>query len=75
MLRKIKNKITHYTRQLLIAIILGVRPFLGPTYTCRFVVSCTDYAIDQLETEPIFSAIWNILKRLCMCNPFYKTMR
>jgi len=56
-------------KKILITCIVGLRPLLGPA-TCKFHITCTPYAIDQLETQPLHKALWNIIKRLLMCSPF-----
>lgn len=58
--------------QLLIYLILGLRPLLGPPARCKFTVTCTQYAVLQLKEKPLFPAIWAIIKRLLACNPFTK---
>ncbi len=56
-------------KKFLTFLILGLRPLLGPA-ACKFPVSCTDYAVEQLEKERITKAVWRITKRLLKCNPF-----
>jgi putative component of membrane protein insertase Oxa1/YidC/SpoIIIJ protein YidD len=57
--------------KLLIFIILGTRPLLGPPARCRYAVTCTHFAIAELQTTPLHKALWSILKRILSCNPFY----
>jgi len=54
---------------LLIFLIRGLRPFLGPSH-CKYPISCTNYAAEQLKTKPLLAAIWLITKRVLSCNPF-----
>jgi putative component of membrane protein insertase Oxa1/YidC/SpoIIIJ protein YidD len=51
-------------------LIRGLRPLLGPA-SCRFHQGCTAYALVKLKTEPLPHALWNIGKRLFLCNPFW----
>jgi putative membrane protein insertion efficiency factor len=37
---------------------------------CRFQPSCSDYALEALETQPPIKAVGMILKRLARCRPF-----
>lgn len=60
------------TRWLLVTLIVCLRPILGPPCRCRYYVSCTQFAVFQLENEPQFwRAIWLIFKRLASCHPFH----
>lgn len=71
-MKKIVFIITWPLKQLLLGLIYGIRPFLGPS-NCKYYVSCTDYGIQQLNDEPVHKAVWNITKRLVNCaNPFKK---
>lgn len=54
----------------IIFIITGLRPLLGPA-ECRFEVSCTNYAKDELKNKPLLKALFSIIKRLLSCNPFF----
>ncbi|MCA9769793.1 membrane protein insertion efficiency factor YidD [Candidatus Dependentiae bacterium] len=57
--------------KILIFILRGARPLLGPQARCKYKVGCTDYAVQQLQEKKIFVAIWCIFKRVLLCNPFY----
>ena len=48
--------------------ITGIRPLFGPAQ-CRFTVSCTKFAILQLQEKSFFSAVYAIGKRVISCNP------
>lgn len=54
---------------LLIFLIRGLRPLLGPSH-CKYAISCTNYAAQKLSKEPLFKAVWQITKRVLSCNPF-----
>ena len=48
---------------------------ITPTHmhtACRFYPTCSNYAIEALETYNIFKALYLIIKRLLKCNPFNK---
>lgn len=57
---------------LLIALVrayqLTLRPFLGRQ--CRFVPTCSDYAIDALRTHRPLKALRLTARRLGRCHPF-----
>ena len=52
-------------------LIICIRPLLGPPGCCRFEISCSDYALMQLDDAPFFKAIPAIIKRVLSCNPFW----
>lgn len=50
-------------------LIKGLRPLFGPAH-CKYPVSCTVYAHEQLKTESLLRAIKKIVIRVLSCNPF-----
>ncbi len=50
-------------------LIMSLRPLLGPPAHCVYALSCTKFALYQLEHEPLGKAVWVIIKRLLSCNP------
>jgi len=63
------NLIAKTIGYILIFLIRGLRPLLGPAH-CKYPISCTDYAEDTLKKESLLKAIWLITKRVLSCNPF-----
>jgi putative component of membrane protein insertase Oxa1/YidC/SpoIIIJ protein YidD len=57
--------------QILIKIILEIRPLFGPLGVCPFKLGCTDFAIFQLEQNLLPNALCQILMRLIRCNPVW----
>ena len=56
--------------ELCINLIQAFRYLFGPgQQVCPFTVGCTQYAIQQLRTEPFLHAWKNIIHRLLLCNP------
>ena len=45
-----------------------VSPVLGPR--CRFLPSCSEYAIDALERHGLWRGGWLALQRIVRCQPF-----
>ena len=45
------------------------RPFLGRN--CRFVPSCSDYAIEAVERHGALEGSWLALKRIGRCHPWH----
>ena len=50
-------------------LIMSLRPLLGPPVHCVYALSCTKFALYQLQEEPLGKAVWAIIKRLLSCNP------
>ena len=47
----------------------AISPYTPPS--CRFVPTCSQYAIEALEKYGALKGGWLTLKRLCRCHPFY----
>ena len=47
---------------------LLVSPILGPR--CRFLPTCSDYALEALERHGAFFGSWLAVRRVCRCHPF-----
>jgi putative membrane protein insertion efficiency factor len=47
---------------------LVVSPLLG--HNCRFLPSCSDYAIEAIGTHGPLPGSWLAAKRLCRCHPW-----
>jgi uncharacterized protein len=45
-----------------------ISPWLGPK--CRFVPSCSQYALDALQKYGLFKGGWLALKRISRCHPW-----
>jgi putative membrane protein insertion efficiency factor len=43
-------------------------PLLGPR--CRFYPSCSQYAIEALESHGALRGSWLSARRICRCHPF-----
>lgn len=56
--------------KILIFLIRGIRPFFGIAH-CKYAVSCTKFAVWQLEEERLLVALWEIGKRVLSCNPLW----
>jgi len=59
-----------FLNKLVIFLIISLRPLFGIAH-CRYAVTCTKFAIWQLEEKPLLPALWCIFKRVCLCNPFF----
>ena len=47
---------------------LTISPLLGTN--CRFVPSCSNYAIQSIEEKGVVKGIYFSLKRVLKCHPF-----
>ncbi|MEM7027550.1 MAG: membrane protein insertion efficiency factor YidD [Pseudomonadota bacterium] len=45
-----------------------LRCFLPPS--CRFIPSCSDYAIESIERFGLMKGCYLSTKRICRCQPF-----
>lgn len=39
---------------------------------CRFLPTCSEYAVEAVEKYGAVKGGWLALKRICRCHPFYK---
>ena len=57
----------------LVALIQAYRyllsPFLGNH--CRYTPSCSQYALEAIETHGVFKGAWLSVKRLGSCHPWH----
>ena len=38
--------------------------------TCRFVPTCSEYAIEAIRKHGPFKGLWLAIKRICRCHPW-----
>lgn len=62
-----------YVTTTLIFLIKTIRPLLGPA-SCKFPISCTEFAITALSSLPFHKAVYATVKRVFYCNPFTKNL-
>ena len=43
-------------------------PFLSPS--CRFIPTCSEYAMEAVEKYGAIRGSWISVKRICRCQPF-----
>ena len=59
-------------RRVLIWLVRGYQVALSPLLppTCRFVPSCSAYAVEALERHGAVRGSWLTIRRLARCHPF-----
>ncbi len=45
--------------------------FFGPQAGCRFLPTCSQYALECFQTHSFFRAVFLSLKRIGRCQPFH----
>ena len=61
-------------KRLLLAVIRFYRGHISP-YTkpsCRFIPTCSQYAMTAIERYGAWKGGWLALKRICRCHPFHR---
>ena len=61
-------------KRLLLAIIRFYQKHISP-YTkpsCRFIPTCSQYALTAIERYGAWKGGWLALKRICRCHPFHR---
>ena len=61
-------------KRLLIALVKFYRRFISPLTPprCRFVPTCSQYALEALEKYGAAKGTWLTVKRLSRCHPFHR---
>ena len=57
---------------LLLALVKGYRLFISPLTppSCRFIPTCSQYALDAIDIHGPLKGTWLSTKRICRCHPF-----
>ena len=58
----------------LIAMVRFYRRAISPLFppSCRFVPTCSEYALEALEKYGAFKGGWLAFRRILRCNPLHK---
>lgn len=61
-------------KALLLAAVTFYRRFISPVTppSCRFIPTCSEYALEALEKYGAAKGLWLTVKRLSKCHPFHK---
>lgn len=57
-----------FIKSLLVRLIMGLRPLLGPA-SCYFEETCCPFSLRMLKEKPLLIACIAIAKRIFLCNP------
>lgn len=47
---------------------VAISPFIGPR--CRYIPTCSQYAIESLKSYGAVHGTWLATKRICRCHPW-----
>ncbi|MFN7140902.1 MAG: membrane protein insertion efficiency factor YidD [Limisphaerales bacterium] len=42
----------------------------GPMSGCRYTPTCSQFAVEALQTHGAFPGTWLTIKRICRCHPY-----
>ena len=61
-------------KRILMALVKFYRKFISPMRRpcCRFIPTCSQYALEALEKYGAIKGSWLALKRILRCNPLCK---
>ena len=61
-------------KRFLIALVLFYRKHISPLSPpkCRYIPTCSAYALEALEKYGAFKGGWLALRRVLRCHPFHK---
>ena len=61
-------------KRLLLAIVRFYRKRISPLTRpcCRFIPTCSEYALIAIERYGAWKGGWLALKRICRCHPFHR---
>jgi putative membrane protein insertion efficiency factor len=60
-------------QSILILLIRGYQIFVSPLFSpaCRFVPSCSNYAIGAIEKYGVAEGVWLAVRRVMRCHPYH----
>jgi putative membrane protein insertion efficiency factor len=61
-------------KKVLMALVKFYRNFISPLTppSCRFIPTCSQYALEALEKYGALKGTWLTIKRLSRCHPFHR---
>jgi len=69
------KKLSNIFKKVLISILNLYKSVISPLLprVCRFYPTCSEYAIEAIDTYGVIKGLWLSLKRLLRCNPLFKS--
>ena len=64
-------------KKIMLALIRFYRRSISPNTqpSCRFMPTCSQYALEAIEKYGALQGGWMALRRICCCHPFYRGKR
>ena len=61
-------------KRLLLAVVRFYRKYISPLTrpSCRFIPTCSEYALQAIERYGAWKGGWLAVKRICRCHPFHR---
>ena len=61
-------------KKLLLALIRVYQKYVSPAFPprCRFIPTCSQYAVEAIEKYGALKGGWLALKRILRCHPFHE---
>jgi putative membrane protein insertion efficiency factor len=58
-------------KRFFLSLIRVYRRYISPLFppTCRFVPTCSEYALEAFEKKPTLKALWMTVVRIAKCHP------
>jgi uncharacterized protein len=60
-------------RQAIVALVKGYQRWISPCLgdNCRFIPSCSEYAVQSIERYGILRGVPRSVARICRCHPWH----
>lgn len=64
----------HLAQRVTLQLLRGYKWMLSPLFppACRYVPTCSEYAMEAVERYGVLRGAWLVLGRLLRCHPFVK---
>ena len=65
-----KNPVSYLLKGIIIFYRKAISPFKPPS--CRFIPTCSEYALEAVEKYGALKGGWLALRRILRCHPFHE---
>lgn len=71
--KSIISRIVSIPKVIALALVRFYRKFISPLFppSCRYVPTCSEYAIIALQRYGFLKGSWLAIKRICRCHPWH----